>query len=944
MIATWEEINSRYNAIKDHKPRASKKLKELGEILASAYKLDPQRADEMWQYIIELNIQDDITFSKFYIAQVFNKLTDILSLEEAISFASMRPERVCMMLIYGFDGGTLIRVAYTIIGGQLLEGRLDEGIDTLSILEEKYTTTENLNKYALYSVFNSLCRSLEEKKGKDEYTFRYDIPTSNVIAFYEICCRECEDEYIRAVAKARVAMLKQSVIQDTDSVRHLFHYLSEASAHTNYELTKLFTDFLFFERDVIGDGAEEVIYDYCIEAGFIRLPIVAYGVDEKLLVMSNWYRSIVSHSERILCELFGKQQCQDFLKNVLHSTMYESDWRTFLKYLVLGLNQESEYGAASYLEFVQEEIREYSSMKGKTIKFEDGTWWLEIRSSRPTSTTNIETSFGSIEIYSSFSSRRSIEKPRVTEENVHAFIKALARACVLTSGALVNEQLVDEVRSFATKETGSVDALAAVGMEVEPDNRSEMEKFCDFAEKQISQRARYDNSYNQRKEVYNFIQNIESETGTYGIETGKLLAKQPQILSFLFLHDAHSFTFKPNIILGALLDDNYPAAFKCIDYMIETAKYPNFSERNSWSMEMKNTLSNLLCDVFRKNSSDYEEPYSDGVTSAVIQIAEKCLPYLGGDEANEVKANLVRLKPEEDDQAMFIQQLLEIVDAYTSGKKPTGYSKYINNTASEILQGVEVLSNLNRMDVVAQILLKLMEGRKNIAGPTYDAWMTRLLRLRVTDEQRLELYALIPDVYSAYIEASDQKMALSLLETFGRLGDLTVYKTLRDQVMQKHGYIEGMNSCFHYSENTATPITLCANNVYQVSLLYWNASFNILSGIYSAEVVLRVKNETGDYISLYASNVMINGIPLQELKKDGKERSNREHICYYLGRGEESVEHLRLFWGNQREYSIKELFEISFSLIAQNGEKEIAQSGQHIIQHDPKSYAFVLKT
>lgn len=53
MITTMNEIEQRFDAIKDHKPKASKKLNELGEILASAYKINPDRADEMWQYLVD---------------------------------------------------------------------------------------------------------------------------------------------------------------------------------------------------------------------------------------------------------------------------------------------------------------------------------------------------------------------------------------------------------------------------------------------------------------------------------------------------------------------------------------------------------------------------------------------------------------------------------------------------------------------------------------------------------------------------------------------------------------------------------------------------------------------------------------------------------------------------------------------------------------------------
>ena len=83
MITTMNEIEQRFDAIKDHKPKASKKLNELGEILASAYKINPDRADEMWQYLVELNVRDDEKNAKFYIAQVFNKVKGLIPADEA---------------------------------------------------------------------------------------------------------------------------------------------------------------------------------------------------------------------------------------------------------------------------------------------------------------------------------------------------------------------------------------------------------------------------------------------------------------------------------------------------------------------------------------------------------------------------------------------------------------------------------------------------------------------------------------------------------------------------------------------------------------------------------------------------------------------------------------------------------------------------------------------
>ena len=941
MIKNWEEITARYDLIKDHKPRATKKLKELGEILASAYRLDPHQADEMWQYIIELNISDDITFSKFYIAQVFNKLTTYLTPEEATQFVTIRPERVHLMLMYGYDGGTLNHIVYTIIGYQVLNEKMDDAIEILSVLKDKFSVQDEPNTYSLCSVLNSLCVSLEEHSKQNEYTFRYDIPLESILTFYDICSREFEDEYIQTILQTRKCLLTGKNIPDTESINRNLHNLTELAAQNSFEFNYLFTDFLFFERDVIGYEAENIIYNYFSESNRIYIPIATYSDDEKLLKRSKWYQEIIVNSQRILRELFRKERCQDFHKKTLQCYMFESDWKTFLQFLVLGLNQETESGASSYLEFIKEEIRDYLFIKGKKIEFEDDKWWVVYEQSNTFLSESKEYSINSNTSFSTYSWRRSITKPRVTKDNINDFIMILARACILTSSSPINEQLIDEVRAFVTKETGNVDALLEIGMEVEADNRTELEKLIDFSKKESNQREPYDNT--RTNQISPFIRSVERETETYGVETGKILAKQPSILSFLFLHDAHSFSIKENIILGALLDGNYTSALKCVDYMIETASYPNFSDRNSWAMEMKNTLSCILRSVFQKNKSEYDQPYPENVTSTVVQIVEKCLQYLGGDDANEVKANLIILKPSDEGKDNFIRQLLQDVDDYTAEKKPKGYSKRINNITSGIIRGIEVLSKLDRMDVVAQILRKITDGKKYITGPSYESWMINNLWC-ISNEQLIELYSLIPDVYAEYIDDSNSIMSLNLLRQFGKTGNLSVYNALKKQIIQRHGYIDGMGSCFKYSVETSSPILLCRNKIFEVAFLYWNiTSFNCRTGIYSIEVVFQVKNHNKEYISLLASDISINGIPMSNLKtQEENDTSNRTNISYYLGSGQVETNRLPIYLGNQKMGSFNEISKISFSIVAQNDENDIALEGPFTITYNSNDDTFAL--
>lgn len=97
MLNSWEQVEKEYNAIKDHKPRFTHKLAALGEVLASAYLLDKNRAVEMWSYILDMN---DINMAnpsydasaKFYVYYISNKIYYHLTNEQAFDFLWSTPK------------------------------------------------------------------------------------------------------------------------------------------------------------------------------------------------------------------------------------------------------------------------------------------------------------------------------------------------------------------------------------------------------------------------------------------------------------------------------------------------------------------------------------------------------------------------------------------------------------------------------------------------------------------------------------------------------------------------------------------------------------------------------------------------------------------------------------------------------------------------------------
>ena len=86
MLQTWESIIQKYNSI-GHTSRATKNLEDWGELLASAYIVNAEKADKLWQELIELNVATDEKFAKYFVAQSFNAIISRLDAEDAVAEA-----------------------------------------------------------------------------------------------------------------------------------------------------------------------------------------------------------------------------------------------------------------------------------------------------------------------------------------------------------------------------------------------------------------------------------------------------------------------------------------------------------------------------------------------------------------------------------------------------------------------------------------------------------------------------------------------------------------------------------------------------------------------------------------------------------------------------------------------------------------------------------------
>ena len=95
-IKNWNEVSTRYNAL-DKYSKSTKKLDEWGIVLSSAYLLNPEEASQMWQAVINCNINESKDFSNYFLNQIFHKISDNLKERYATEFLYMDSTRVELM-------------------------------------------------------------------------------------------------------------------------------------------------------------------------------------------------------------------------------------------------------------------------------------------------------------------------------------------------------------------------------------------------------------------------------------------------------------------------------------------------------------------------------------------------------------------------------------------------------------------------------------------------------------------------------------------------------------------------------------------------------------------------------------------------------------------------------------------------------------------------------
>lgn len=847
-----KEIEERFSKIKNHKPKASKKLNELGDILASAYKIYPERADEMWQYIVDLNVRDNSANAKFYIAQVFNKLIDRLPPEEATELITMTSERVQLMVMYGYEGGTLWRCMDTLICGYFKLNASDNALVCVGFFYDKFGGINSGSPEIVNVTRNATRICIELIQANENVAkargFLHELASS-------------ENEEINLLVKLFMAV---KGIKDVDNFDLLFAIAIE------YKCSVEFFDLLWMakdhysQEDLRGKWIEYV--ENCDENDIRPYNYLYNDEEDYSISKSKFYIDIEKDAEALLDYYFGCFNIYDLEIGIIWTWVEEEKWELFIKYVSLVVMNTSEQSFGR------------SAIKRCIETYMESCFFDEYRDSTDR--------FG-----------RSYKK--LMQSRKKAFSTALSKISMISVGCDCHDSYHAFVKEYIQKLNGNLDVLNELGFEENVENRSAEERLKDYVHDFLMSgtlvHSQNSNQYSiitkaLREEVYRqqggnhftVYVNINSPLQVQGdgisslsdepkeeadesLEQAYRLALDDEIAEFYFAHFPSECTKRTELLAACIQKNDVNRAIELIDIMARTKGNPGYEELNGWGRQNMLTIKYLIkkFDFTNKDRWDAKD-ITDEMRQVAKQLVYQMIPYLSETGKKEIKEDLYRINPDADDSEEYIAQLLADAKVYSTFPKPSGKGSVpnINHMSGKFRQCFERLSKMGRLDIVEQIMTKF-SSVKDILGPvTYDTWISFMAR-GLTAEDLLKVYRNNSEIFESWLEMDEVQVG-DIRLVADKLSEKCTrkeYITFRNIVISQKGYIQGLDYWYTAtSENTETQLLF--NGKYaKIELDFLDIT--CYDHINSLELNFLTKKKRAKFESVRVSYCRINGLPAE---------------------------------------------------------------------------------
>lgn len=745
------EIESRFDALKDHKPKAAKKLAVIGDLLASEYLLEPERANEMWLYLTDLNLDGDSKTAKFYVTQVFMKLVERLRARDAASLIAMDPSRIETLAENCYTGWTLWDCERALFGGLLEAGLCAQAVSAIESFLDNFASleTDNPNVFHTVMVTAEVCHAADSEAAALvlQRVRQHSVEISDFV----------DAVYASAEGDARAS---------------LFVALKCKEAATFYDL--LWTT----RHELDPEEARGLWVEYleqCDETDSLPYGSIFNDTDDDSGESKElFYIGLEKDEDRILERYFDRPKLYNLEKSVLIEWIFDEDWPRFTLYTTMLLAAGQDRAPDQQLVYTLN-------------KFMDACFYDEGRD-----TTD---SFG-----------RSYGDAMCTRSRDLA--RSLAQICAGITGSPCHEEFQQIVAQFIQRLDGNLDLLHDVGIMQREETRTPEERLIAYAEHFLNSGKPI---CPPRETAYQLILDAFLAEGFYPASAdidGRHLddfyrwAYNEALVEFFFAHFPSESGIRANMISACIRKGDVDRASELTDMMPVNEKTGRFKNNRTddWAFNTAWTMRAIadLYDYSKKDDYFLRDVVTDDMRATAAHLIESVLSRAPVSQKKLLTAELTKVNKNTDVEDDYVADVLSALDEYATFPYTPQTMNKINDLSMTITCSFKRLFKLGRVDVIGRIISSLAGVRDQLIAVQLPTFMY-LMANDVDDNSLLEIYRTYPDAFEswAHAEGLHDRDILVIATKLAATGDRAAIASFKSLILSAHGWVDGLDSCLH---------------------------------------------------------------------------------------------------------------------------------------------------
>lgn len=390
----------------------------------------------------------------------------------------------------------------------------------------------------------------------------------------------------------------------------------------------------------------------------------------------------------------------------------------------------------------------------------------------------------------------------INESNIEKFVDALCKASAMTVGCENHEKYHKRIKEFVEKTTGDMSCFEKYGFLEKIDTRSGLERLKAFTQNFLKSGKREIDFRVPSYELNSIIQKITKENCALGEpeDIDYVLASDDDVIEFYYKHTRRYFMIKGKMLAACIKHNDIERSIKIIELLKATQMYENYNElngfENGWERQFGLTIEHCFQEFNKRRWFAWQQ---DETTPDMIEqckeIAHMCFEYLSEESIDRIKAEIRRMCPNEDGTDEYIQKLLDDVKIYCTFPKPRGKggAPNINRMSDEIRKSFEILSNMERIDVICQIMEQFAAVKDILKPVSYDIWMS-FMNHGIKDEDCIKIFRESRMVYELWLGANTREWDIKeVARKINKYGTNEEYKDFKRLVISRCGKIEGID-------------------------------------------------------------------------------------------------------------------------------------------------------